>query len=100
MVRRIHVVTASFLLACLPWSHAFAQLGGSRAGLEDHPRGIPILPHLDREVAEGFIAIDGCLSMVGSTDGVVRMATSRIAKIEVVLKLNNPACRLSIGGQS
>ena len=59
MVRRIDGFAASILLACLPWSHAFAQFGGSRAGLEEHQRGIPTLPHLDREIAEGFIAIDG-----------------------------------------
>ena len=59
MVRRIHGFAVSFLLACLPWSHAFAQFGGSRAGLEGNPRGIPTLPHLDREIVEGFIAIDG-----------------------------------------
>jgi uncharacterized protein YggE len=48
-----------FLLALLPLSQAFAQFGGSRAGLEANSRGVTNLPHLDREVAEGYIAIDG-----------------------------------------
>lgn len=59
MVRHMNGLAASLILACLPWSHVFAQLGGSRAGLEDHPRGIPTPPLLDREVVESFIAIDG-----------------------------------------
>lgn len=59
MFRRLNGVATSLLLACLPWSHVFAQFGGSRAGLEDHPRGIATLPYLDREIVEGFIAIDG-----------------------------------------
>jgi uncharacterized protein YggE len=59
MVLRITAFAASSLLACLSCSHAFAQLGGSRAGLEEHPRGIPALPLLDPEIAERFISIDG-----------------------------------------
>jgi uncharacterized protein YggE len=47
------------LLACLPASGAFGQFGGSRAGLEKNSRGVPDLPHLAREMAEGYIAIDG-----------------------------------------
>ncbi len=59
MVRRMNRLATPLLLACLPWSPVFAQFGGSRAGLEDHPSGIANLPHLDRETVEGFIAIDG-----------------------------------------
>jgi len=56
---RIRLFVVSFLLACLPWSHGLAQFGGSRAGVEENSRGISALPHLDREIAEGYIAIDG-----------------------------------------
>ena len=59
MDHHIHAFVASLLLACLPLSDAFAQFGGSRAGLEEHSRGIPNLPQLDREIVEGYIAIDG-----------------------------------------
>ena len=48
-----------FVLVCLPKSVAFGQFGGSRAGLEENSRGIRDLPHLDRKIAEGYIAIDG-----------------------------------------
>jgi uncharacterized protein YggE len=69
MGRRILGFAASLLLACLLWSHACAQHGGSRAGLggmgafgaglEEQPGEVPTPPLLDREIAEGFIAIDG-----------------------------------------
>jgi uncharacterized protein YggE len=59
MGRRIHGFVVSFLLAILPGSYAFPQFGGSRAGLEQHDRGVASLPRLDREIAESYIAIDG-----------------------------------------
>ena len=59
MFRHTHGFAVLFLLACLPLSVAFGQFGGSRAGLEKNLRGVPNLPHLDREIAEGYIAIDG-----------------------------------------
>lgn len=59
MVCRNDRLAVAFLLAYLPCVHAFAQFGGSRAGLEEPPGGIPALPHLDREIAAGYIAVDG-----------------------------------------
>ncbi|TVP98213.1 MAG: SIMPL domain-containing protein [Planctomycetaceae bacterium] len=47
------------LLPCLPESAAWAQFGGSRAGVEANADVVADLPMLDREVAEGFIVIDG-----------------------------------------
>jgi uncharacterized protein YggE len=40
-------------------SVTWAQFGGSRAGVESNSGGVAGLPMLDREVVEGFIAIDG-----------------------------------------
>ena len=48
-----------FLLTCLPVPALFGQFGGSRAGLKNNARGIPPLTHLEREIAEGYIAIEG-----------------------------------------
>jgi uncharacterized protein YggE len=47
-----------FALLCLPAVFALAQLGGSRAGLE-YEEGVSALPLLDREIAEGYITVDG-----------------------------------------
>jgi len=47
-------------LSCLlPLSPAFGQLGGSRAGVDAGPMGVPNLAPLDRDVVESHIAIDG-----------------------------------------
>jgi len=54
-----HGFAVLFISACLPLSVVFGQFGGSRAGLEENSRGVPDLPHLDREVAESYITIDG-----------------------------------------
>lgn len=59
MFRHTHGYAVLFVLVCLPLSFAFGQFGGSRAGVEDHSRGIENLPRLDRDIAEGYIAIDG-----------------------------------------
>ena len=59
MFRHTHGLVVLFLLACLPGPAVFGQFGGSRAGLEKNSRGVPNLAHLEREIAEGYIAIDG-----------------------------------------
>jgi uncharacterized protein YggE len=47
------------LFPCLLESATWAQLGGSRAGVESQSGEVTGLPTLDRDVVEGFIAIDG-----------------------------------------
>jgi uncharacterized protein YggE len=47
------------LLTCQPLSPAFAQMAGSRSGLEENPGRVDSMPLLDRDTAEGFIAIEG-----------------------------------------
>jgi uncharacterized protein YggE len=51
-----------FAFLCLPASFALAQHGGARAGM-DFQAGVSDLPLLEREVAEGYIAIDGRAEM-------------------------------------
>jgi uncharacterized protein YggE len=59
MIRPIRDLTPLFLAVCIPFSSANAQLGGSRAGVEAAPAGIPDLPPADRKVVESYIAIEG-----------------------------------------
>jgi uncharacterized protein YggE len=47
------------LLTCQPLSLAFAQMAGSRSGLEENSGRVDSMPLLDRDTAEGFIAIEG-----------------------------------------
>lgn len=59
-MRCLIVFFVSLLLApCFAESVAWAQFGGSRAGVEATSGVVAGLPMLDREVVEGFIVIDG-----------------------------------------
>ena len=109
MARRTSGLIALLILACLPGSHAFAQFGGSRAGLEEHSRGIPNLPQLDREIVEGFIAIDGRAELrVRPTEIRVVLAvtsegasalTSGKADLDDFLRIFRPRASISRGRQ-
>lgn len=46
-------------IACLPFTSAFAQLAGSRAGAEGPVAPLADVPLLKRETAESYIAIEG-----------------------------------------
>lgn len=59
-MRRLRICLAVLMLfPCLAASVAWAQFGGSHAGVESNSSGVPGLPMLDRAVVESFIAIDG-----------------------------------------
>lgn len=58
MLRARTVSAVLSVLICLPAAPALAQYGGSRAG-QEFQGGIAALPLLERDVAEGYIAIDG-----------------------------------------
>ncbi len=55
MIRFVLLLLSSCLLESMTW----AQMGGSRAGVESHTGEVAGLPILDREMVEGFIIIDG-----------------------------------------
>ncbi len=59
MCRQMIYVAVSLLVLCLSPSACWAQFAGSRAGVEPTSHALASLPVLEREVVEGFIAIDG-----------------------------------------
>ena len=59
MYRLLIFILLGSLPPCLSGSVAWAQFGGSRAGVEATAGVVAGLPMLDREVVEGFIVIDG-----------------------------------------
>lgn len=59
MPSHLHRLAIALPLTGLALLPAFGQLGGSRAGVDAHSRGVPDLPTLERESVERHIAVDG-----------------------------------------
>lgn len=59
MCRQTIRFAIGLLVLCLSESGSWAQFGGSRAGAKSDSEAVAGLPVLEREVVEGFIAIDG-----------------------------------------
>ncbi len=59
MCRLMIRLSIGLLVLCLSESASWAQFGGSRAGVESNSEAVAGLPMLERQVVEGFIALDG-----------------------------------------
>ncbi len=59
MIHRSHKFATLIVLTLLSSAPAFAQFGGSRAGVEGYTHGVAKPAMLDREIAESYIAVDG-----------------------------------------